>query len=478
MEHDIRKRFAEAIPVDVEFCSVRVVRIEDEQLAVRQDVIQPVQAAIDQGAMVSVALAGALGYACTPDLSRAGLKRAAAQAMEWAKICSGRVVASFWRPGPIGKQRVRGPAATAWSSIDLKTKVDRLKSISLQLRGEQIVDWEASVWHRAVSATYLTSQGDDLVQDYNYVVPMLTVVAHRPGETQRRTLGGHAYCRQGGWEVLDGLLVDSRAMQLRDDARQLLQAPNCPAGEMALLLAPDQMLIQIHESIGHPLELDRILGDERNYAGTSFVTPAMFGSYRYGSELLNVTFDPDRPEQFATYAFDDEGEPARREYLIRQGILLRGLGGAVSQRRSGLPGVAASRAESWNRPPIDRMANLNLEPGDASFEDLVSQVERGVFLRTNCSWSIDDARNKFQFGCEWGQMIERGRLTTVVKNPNYRGISATFWRNLVGVGDPSTLEILGSPYCGKGEPQQAIRVGHASPACLFSSVSVFGGEAE
>jgi predicted Zn-dependent protease len=245
---------------------------------------------------------------------------------------------------------------------------------------------------------------------------------------------------------------------------------------MDVLLAPDQMILQLHESIGHPLELDRILGDERNYAGTSFVTPEMFGTYRYGSDLLNVTFDPSRPEEFASYGFDDEGQPARREYVIRNGILLRGLGGVVSQARSGLPGVANARATSWNRPPIDRMANLNLEPGESGFAQMVAAVERGVYMQTNVSWSIDDSRNKFQFGCEWGQLIENGTLTAVVKNPNYRGVSATFWRNLKMVGDLSTFEVLGSPYCGKGEPNQVIRVGHAAPACLFADVEVFGGE--
>jgi predicted Zn-dependent protease len=245
---------------------------------------------------------------------------------------------------------------------------------------------------------------------------------------------------------------------------------------MDLLLAPDQMILQIHESIGHPLELDRILGDERNYAGTSFVTPEMFGTYPYGSELLNITFDPTRSEEFASYGFDDEGQPAHREHLIQNGILLRALGGLTSQVRADLPGVANARASSWNRPPIDRMANLNLEPGTSSLEEMIAAVERGVYMQTNCSWSIDDSRNKFQFGCEWGQLIEDGTLTTVVKKPSYRGISATFWRNLKKVGNVETFTVMGTPNCGKGEPNQVIRVGHASPACLFADVEVFGGE--
>ncbi len=196
----------------------------------------------------------------------------------------------------------------------------------------------------------------------------------------------------------------------------------------------------------------------------------MFGTYRYGSELLDVTFDPTLPEEFASYAFDDDGSPAKREHLIRKGVLERPLGALLSQRRAGLSGVSNSRADSWNRPPIDRMANLNLEPGDATFDELVRGIERGVLMATNSSWSIDDSRNKFQFGCEYGRLIEGGKLGAVVRNPNYRGVSASFWRSLKRVGDASTREVLGTPYCGKGEPAQIIRVGHAAPACVFADV--------
>jgi predicted Zn-dependent protease len=239
---------------------------------------------------------------------------------------------------------------------------------------------------------------------------------------------------------------------------------------------PDQMMLQIHESIGHPLELDRILGDERNYAGTSFVTLDMFGAYRYGSSLLNVTHDPTNTAEFATFAFDDDGAPAGRDHLIREGLLLRPLGGTVSADRAGMPAVATARACSWNRPPIDRMSNLNLEPGSSTLAQMIESIDDGLLLCTNVSWSIDDSRNKFQFGCEWGQRIVSGRLGEVVRNPNYRGVSATFWRSLSMVGNSSTLEVLGTPFCGKGEPNQVIRVGHSSPACKFTEVDVFGGE--
>jgi predicted Zn-dependent protease len=196
---------------------------------------------------------------------------------------------------------------------------------------------------------------------------------------------------------------------------------------------------------------------------------------QYGSQLLNATFDPGLESQFASYGFDDCGNPARREYLIQDGKLLRGLGSLESQARSGLPGVANFRAAGWNRAPIDRMANLNLEPGNSSLAEMVAGVEHGVYMESNISWSIDDYRNKFQFGCEFARLIEDGRFTKVLKNPNYRGITVPFWHSLQKVGGADEFQAFGTPFCGKGEPNQMIRVGHAAPPCLFSQVEVFGG---
>ena len=191
--------------------------------------------------------------------------------------------------------------------------------------------------------------------------------------------------------------------------------------------------------------------------------------------MLNVTYAPTVQGQLASYAFDDDGVNAERQYIIREGKLERPLGSVLSQHRAGVQGVANSRANGWNRPAIDRMANLNVEPGEGDLDSLLGGIERGVYMETNISWSIDDSRNKFQFGCEYGRLIENGELTDVVKKPNYRGVSASFWRNLTGVGGMETRDVLGTPYCGKGEPNQVIRVGHASPVCRFSNVEVFGG---
>jgi predicted Zn-dependent protease len=470
-----------AIVPAVDFCSLRFVEESSESLTVRQDVAEPPQLATDRGAMVTVIDKGGLGYAATSDLTQAGLREAAGRAKRLAGLTAGRSVVDYSKialPSPRGTYA--SPVADDPARLTRREKLDLLAEESKQCRiDERIVDWEASLWTTRTRQAYFTADGGEVEQVFHYLVPNMSATAHANGITQTRTHGGrdNGYCMQGGLEVLESFGMKGSGRTVAEGALELLAAPNCPAGKMDVLLMPDQMMLQIHESIGHPLELDRILGDERNFAGTSFVSLDMFGSYRYGSELLDVTFDPTRREEFAAYGWDDDGLAAERQYLIRRGVLERPLGGAISQARAGIAGVANTRACSWNRAPIDRMANLNVEPGSSSLDALVAGIDLGVMMRTNVSWSIDDSRNKFQFGCEWGRMIRGGKLAEVVRNPNYRGISATFWRSLTGVGDASTFAVMGTPFCGKGEPNQVIRCGHASPACRFSGVEVFGGAA-
>jgi predicted Zn-dependent protease len=477
MSESVLERFRRIAPA-VDHCSLRLVHEEHDLLTVRRDVLQPVRHTVDAGAMITVHHGGGVGYGATCDLSEEGLRQAARRAQDWAGYSAGRGVTDFSAVAmPRSSGRWATPVERPFTGRGLADMVELLQDASRRLHpDERIVDWTASLWSTRARSTLATADGAVVEQEHELLSPDASVVASAGGEVQRRSWGGgRGASQQGGLEILDSLDFGAVVDRIPVEALQLLSAPDCPSGRMSLLLAPSQMMLQIHESIGHPLELDRILGDERNYAGTSFVTAEMFGRYRYGSQLLNITFDPTVPREFAGYGFDDEGAPARREHLIRDGLLVRGLGGTISQARSGLSGVANARAQSWNRPPIDRMANLNLEPGTSSLEALISRVERGVFMRTNCSWSIDDSRNKFQFGCELGRLIEDGQLKGLVRNPNYRGISSTFWRSLSGLGDPSTFQVFGTPYCGKGEPNQIIRVGHGSPVALFDDVEIFGG---
>jgi predicted Zn-dependent protease len=475
---DLTARFRDALPAGPDHVSLRRIDKTSQVLSVRNDVVEPPHSARDVGVMITVHEGGGLGYAATPDMSASGLRSAMDRARRWARA-SARIaafdVSQMNLPNPTGSWS--SSVETPWKDIPLADRLGRLTSACAAAAVDaRVVERKASVLCEDTDSLYLTAAGGEVHQRIVRLCPEVEVVAHANGETQRRTLGGlRGASRQGGAEVLDHFHFDVGARRVGEEAIALLEAPECPTGTMDLLISPDQMMLQIHESIGHPIELDRILGDERNYAGTSFVTLDMFGAYKYGSELLNVSFAPDVPGEFASYGWDDDGEPARRELLIDKGILMRPLGGTISQARAGLPGVANSRADNWNRPPIDRMANLNVEPGTSSFDSLVASIERGVLVQTNRSWSIDDSRNKFQFGVEFGRLIVDGQLGGVVKNANYRGISANFWRNLVGVGDRSTFGVFGTPYCGKGEPNQVISVGHASPACRFANISVFGG---
>ena len=473
----LRQRFA-ALRSTAEFFSLRHVEQSSLSLSVRRDVAEPPFLHDDQGAMLTVRIRGVEAYAATADLSQSGLQRALEHAESLARQISGLALLD------LSEQ----PVATGrhdYCSPHFDQPVPLLADCLALLAAEsasvpcdnRLVNWQASLGISTVEQVYLNTAGAELRHAQRFLFPGFSATASDGQDSQSRSLGRENFGQQGGLEVIERCGLIGAGARVADQALQLLLAPNTPSGPRDLLLMPDQMMLQIHESIGHPLEMDRILGDERNYAGTSFVKASDFGQLQYGSSLLNVTFDPSIGEELASYSHDDDGTPADKQFLIRDGLLLRPLGGALSQFRSGLEGVANSRASGWNRAPIDRMANLNIEPGDQTLEQLVGGIEHGILMRTNRSWSIDDARNKFQFGCEWGQLIEDGELRGVVKNPNYRGISAQFWSNLSAVGDRSTLQVLGTPNCGKGEPNQVVRVGHASPACVFSQIDVFGGDA-
>jgi predicted Zn-dependent protease len=479
MHSDLQRlsaRFAAAAPA-CDYWTLRLVDETGEGLAVRDDVAEPSRLWRSRGAMITLVANGGLGYAATSDLSPSGLARAVARALELAALHAqlGLFHPSLY-PRSALKARYAPEVQQPWGEQRLEDKLARLLHACRQMdRDPRIVERVAWLSHERREQLLISADGAEIEQHWASVHSGVSATAHVAGQTQTRRGGGAEMPRQGGLERLTEAGFDAAAEQVAEEALALVLAPECPTGTMDLLLLPSQMALQIHESIGHPLELDRILGDERNYAGLSFVTPEMFGRYRYGSPLLNVTFDPGVANELASCAADDEGTAAERQYLIRDGILERPLGGALSQARAGLRGTASARACGWERPPIDRMTNLNLEPGRESLTALIGGIERGVLMETNRSWSIDDSRNKFQFGCELGRLIEDGELKGLVRNPGYRGVSAEFWRSLDGVGGPDTLEVGGVRNCGKGEPNQSVFVGHASPPCRFRGVEVFGG---
>ncbi len=444
------------------------------QREVRNDRPEKNTSCLEMGAMCEVLVDGHFGYAATADLSLSGLQQAFDRAIATTQATSAHKTFGFsvqQRPVAVGRfQSARGRDLDATSVAEITDCL--LAATSAMGISPLLVNRSASVMLVQTQINYFSSNGTQTHQNFDMLDLTLSATAAEGLESQTRTW---SQTGQLGGEVFDKALLVQRALQTAEDALALLAADNCATGRMDMVLMPDQMMLQIHESIGHPLELDRILGDERNYAGWSFVKPTDFGQLKYGSDLMNISFDPSRTNQLASYDFDDCGAPASKQMLIEGGVLKRGLGSLESQERSGLPGVANFRSSSWNRAPIDRMANINLEPGKASLNQLIGQVEHGVLMSTNRSWSIDDYRNKFQFGCEHGRMITNGVLGKVVRNPNYRGVTVDFWGRLAGVGADDTVH--GTAFCGKGEPSQVIRVGHASPPCLFKGVEVFGGAA-
>lgn len=465
--------------VSTDWIGIRYVEEIQNILTTKKLSLDNVQRNVTKGVMIDVLVDGQFSYYATPFLDESHILECIKIAYNNAKLASKYSVFKF-------DQSTVRKGFTGEYNTKLKTPLSDLSVTDIKdiaLLGSKTLMSHDNIVHAATTieliertTNIVSTSGADIHQKMDIVLVELSSTAQNKHDSQTRTNHGmRGHCFQAGAEFLDNYNIEDEANQISLQALDLLNAEQCPTEVMDLVLAPDQMMLQIHESVGHPLELDRILGDERNFAGSSFVNLDDFGSLQYGSELMNIVFDPTVDNQLATYSFDDGGMPAEKEHLIKDGILVRGLGGIESQIRSGVKGVSNLRASSWNRIPIDRMANINLEPGKSTRDEIIGSVERGVYMESNRSWSIDDYRNKFQFGCEYGRLIEDGALTKVVKNPNYRGITNPFWRSLSMVGDLDTFEVFGTPNCGKGEPNQVERVGHASPLCKFDKTQVFGG---
>ncbi|MDF5715669.1 MAG: TldD/PmbA family protein [Rhizonema sp. NSF051] len=467
------------IDVPADWIGIRVVKETSSTRYVRDGLPQNNGKTSTAGAMLEVMVNGCIGYAATNEVQLQSLQIAADEAYKQALAASEWWIYPFQaaseRPKVIGEYI--SPFLEPLDSLSLEEINDLLVRICNTLKvSDQIVQTIASATTSEMETWFVSSNGSEVYQKFLFLRTDYKATAQDGAIVQKRSYNGsEANCYQGGLELFKQAELWEQLRRIGAQAVELLTADECPSTTTNLVLAPDQMLLQIHESIGHPLEIDRILGDERNYAGGSFVKTSDFGKLVYGSPLMNITFDPTVKSEFASYGFDDTGAVATREYLIKEGILLRGLGSLESQARAGVPGVACSRASSWNRPAIDRMANLNLEPGNASFDEIIADIEHGVYMDSNRSWSIDDRRYKFQFGCEYAKLIENGKLTKTLRNPNYRATTPEFWGNLIKVGNSSTWEMYGTPFCGKGEPNQMIWVGHGSPVCVFANVEVFGG---
>ncbi|HET7044306.1 MAG TPA: TldD/PmbA family protein, partial [Gaiellaceae bacterium] len=323
---------------------------------------------------------------------------------------------------------------------------------------------EAAVRARREQRWICTSDGTSVEHDEVECGGELRAIASDGTISQDRTYADAE--ARGGWEIVERQRLVEEAPRVGEQAAALLQAPPCPEGITTVVIAADQMTSQVHESVGHPTELDRVLGAEAAYAGTSFLAPGDLGSLRYGSPLMNVTADPTTPGGLGTFGWDDEGVPAEARPIVRAGLLV----GWTGSREVGHPG--SMRADGWSRMPLVRMTNLHLDPGEGTLGELLEGAGEGIYLETNRSWSIDDKRLNFQFGTQCAWEITGGRLGRLYRDATYTGVTPAFWGSLDAVAGPEEWRLFGVTNCGKGQPGQVARVSHGAAPCRFRDVQV------
>ncbi|MGI9100636.1 MAG: TldD/PmbA family protein [Solirubrobacteraceae bacterium] len=458
------------------YAEARHVATDSEGVLVRNGHVEQVDSDASGGIGVRVRVGGGWGFAATREATRAGAERALARAL---------AIAESQPVAPAGPLAPVQPARGHWScaherdpfDVSLQDKLELLFAAEAALRGDpRIVRSDAACASRRVRSAFASTDGAACTQERLECGAAIAVIAVDGDELQVRSYpGAHepsAAC--AGWEhVLEFDLV-GHAPRVAAEAIELLTAPPCPSGRATVILGGEQLALQIHESIGHALELDRMLLDEAAYAGTSWVSPADLGTLRYGSEQLRITADATLPGGLGSFGWDDEGVAAARTELIDEGILRRALSdrqsaAAIGLERSG----GCARADGFARQPIVRMTNVSIEPGDAgTLADLVADTGEGLYLETNRSWSIDDRRLHFQFATETAREIRGGELGRLLRNPSYAGVTPRFWRGLDAVCSASEWRLWGLANCGKGEPGQLMRVSHGTAPARFRDVQV------
>lgn len=323
--------------------------------------------------------------------------------------------------------------------------------------------------------TFASTEGAHIEQELMEVGAGIEALAVNESEVQRRSYPQSAGGQHvtGGFEAVRELKLADHAQAIAEESVALLDAPQCPSGEMTLIIGSSQLALQVHESCGHPIELDRVLGMEASFAGTSFLTVDKLDQLQYGSELVNIEADATAPGGLGTFGFDDEGVPAQKVPIVSAGRFVGYLTSRETAPIIGRRSMGSSRASGWNVIPLIRMTNVNLQPGAAgTLDDLIADTSDGLFVTSNHSWSIDDRRLNFQFGTEIGWLIKNGRLTQMVKNPTYTGITPQFWGSCDAICGPEEWKLWGLPNCGKGEPMQTHRVGHGAAPARFRGVRV------
>src|SRR4051794_27931953 len=348
-------------------------------------------------------------------------------------------------------------------AVPLAEKGDLLTGVTATMRNAGVAVAEALFQAWDTRTAFVSSEGARIGQHVRECGAGMHCLTVGDGETQRRSYPAfRGQYGTRGWELVREIDLPDHADRIAAEAQELLTAPPCPAGETTLLLGGEQMSLQIHESVGHAIELDRILGWEAAFAGTSWLDLAQLGSLRFGSELMTITADATLPGALGSFGYDDEGSPAAPQDIVREGIWTGVLSGRDSASVAGLDYGGMVRADGWARLRMVRMTNVGLLPGESSLEEMIAATEDGILMDTNRSWSIDDRRLNFQFGCEVGWEIKNGRRGRMLRNPTYTGISPRFWGSMDMIGNRSEWTFWGTPNCGKGQPAQVGHTGHPS----------------
>lgn len=476
MRDMVRAAVAAAVAAGAEYADARGVAQEHEYVHVKTGHVDGVMRSRDEGIGVRVIAGGAWGFAATANLTAEGVAAAAKEAVRVARA-SARVNASRVELSPLQ------PVVAEWMSgcrqdpfaVPLEEKTGLLLHLdALMRRPADVKVTESSLDSFRYDKFFVSSEGADIHQQIVECGGLLQATAVDEHEVQTRSwpsaLEGHH--AQAGWEFVDRMELEKGAEQIAREAAELLKAPECPSGVMTLILDGSQLALQVHESCGHPIELDRVFGTELSLAGGSFLQPEKLGSFRYGSEHVNITADATLPGGLGTFGFDDEGVPAQRTPIVTEGIFTGYLTSRETAPRLGQTSQGAMRADGWRNLPLIRMTNINLEPGTWTLADMIADTKKGILMQDTKSWSIDDLRLNFQFACEIGWLIENGRITGMVRNPSYQGITPEFWNSSDAVANRDEWRLWSVMNCGKGVPMQGMHVGHGASRARFQNVKV------
>jgi len=460
----------------VQYADIRIVRRQNEEIEVKNGKVEALVYDEDFGFGIRVLFQGAWGFACSSKVTKGEMENVFGRALKIAKASS----------KVRGKEILFSSASPMIDQYHTPISIDPFdvaaeKKLHLLLKADEIIRKnkkvkisEAFLGSYKTEKTFASTEGSYIEQEIIECGAGISATAIEGSEVQVRSYPNsfRGNFATQGYEWFEKLALEDKAERIADEAVQLLSAKPCPSKITTLILDSSQLALQIHESIGHPIELDRILGTEASYAGTSFLKPEMVGHFKYGSELVNIVADATCLGGLGTFGYDDEGIKAQRVPIISQGILVNLLTSRETAHHLEKISNGTMRADGWNRIPLIRMTNINIEPGDWTLGQMIADTEEGIFLTTNRSWSIDDKRINFQFGTEIGWEIKNGKLGEMVKNPTYTGITPKFWNSCDAIANRDAWQMWGTPNCGKGEPGQVAHVGHGAAPARFRNVQV------